>query len=161
MAEVLNLGLGTGATASELVRLGFGIGAAAIVGTPGTNLDGQVAADLAATFFRLEDVPTQRETDLCDSFFRLNMGWATNAILGASGDTSIPLTAGTAVVGIFDDGTVEGGDRGGPRWYCKASDGYVTGLYLTVTGQGTYQLDSISPEGDGLVFECLLSLRTT
>jgi len=102
-----------------------------------TNLDAQIAKDLTASFFRVDN------------------GFATNGSLGTTTARAIPVVGGTAVRGIFDTATLEG-DRAGPRWWAQSVDGYEIGQYLTVTGQGTYMLAGLRPEGDGQLLEIYL-----
>lgn len=102
------------------------------------------------------NLTAQSLTDLDDSFLRVNGGWAEHASLGADGATNIPVSGGTAVQGIFDGPTVEGGDRGGPRWWCDENDGYEIGRYITISTRGTYRIQALQPDGDGELLECLL-----
>ncbi len=107
------------------------------------NLDAQILADLNTSFLRVEN------------------GFGTSALLAPTGTVrTVPVATGIAVVGIFDDGTAEGDQRGGPRWWGNGATGYEIGRYLTVTGQGTFLIEAIRPEGDGRLFSCLLGLVT-
>lgn len=108
----------------------------------------------------MSNLDPQIATDFAGSFLRVDNGFATNGLLGASGVTTVPLTTGTSVVGIFDRPTVTAGARGGPRWWCHEADGYAIGRYLTVTGEGTFQIAAINPEDDGHILSCLLEARS-
>jgi len=127
-----------------------------VIPPPTGNLASQLATDLTDTFLALDPGNRDLDADLSDAFFRIDMGWAENASVATLGDTTVPVSGGTAVIGIFDDHTVEGGERGGPKWWCKESDGYVIGLYITIGARGTYRIEAIQPRDDGLLLECLL-----
>ena len=102
-----------------------------------SNLDAQIALDLSASFLRIET------------------GFATTGLLAAAGARAIPVTTGTVVAGILDIETAQG-ERVGPRWWGRESDGYAHGLYLTVTGEGTFMVAAPRPEGDGRLVGCYL-----
>lgn len=106
------------------------------------NLDAQLATDLASTFFREDH------------------GWAKGALLGASGDLSVPLTTGTVVTGIFDLETFDPDGREGPAFWGRTADGYISGLFLTVTGEGTFIIDGVQKEDDGTVCRCVLTAQS-
>jgi hypothetical protein len=103
-----------------------------------SNLDAQIALDLSASFFRVET------------------GFATTGLLAAAASArDVPVTTGTVVTGILDIETAQG-ERVGPRWWGRESDGYAHGLYLTVTGEGTLMVAAPRPEGDGRLVGCYL-----
>lgn len=121
--------------------------------------DAQAATDLLAAFLATGPTLAQSVADLDASFLRTDMGWGTFGLLAATGDVSVPVTAGTTVKGIFDRPTSAGDERDGPTWWGAVSDGYQIGSFLTVTGEGTYQIAAMQRDGDGRLAECLLEVR--
>lgn len=107
----------------------------------------------------MANLDAQIATDLADTLLRVDNGWGTNALLAASGAVAVPVATGTAVVGIFDDVSSPGDERVGPTWWGAVSDGYHLGRFLTVTGEGTFQIAAMQRDGDGRVCECLLEER--